>query len=67
MCYLCGVTAKKLEKLIKKEGWFFVRQNGSHKIYKHESIIGIVVIPFHGKKDIPVGTLKSIIKKAEIE
>jgi predicted RNA binding protein YcfA (HicA-like mRNA interferase family) len=44
------MTAKKLEKLIKKGGWFFARQNGSHKIYKHESIKGIVVIPFHEKK-----------------
>ena len=61
------MTAKKIENLITKEGWFFVRQKGSHKIYKHESINGIVVIPFHGKKDLPIGTLKSILKKAEIK
>jgi len=61
------MTAKKLEKLIESGGWFFVRQKGSHKIYKHKSIKGIVVIPFHGKKDIPIGTLKSILKKAEIQ
>ncbi len=60
------MTAKKIESLVKKGGWFFVRQNGSHKIYKHGAIKGIVVIPFHGNKDLPIGTLKSIIKKAEI-
>ena len=60
------MTAKQIEKLIKKKGWYFVRQNGSHKMYKHEAITGIVVIPFHGKKDIPKGTLKSIHKKAEL-
>ncbi len=60
------MTAAQLEKLIKKVGWFHVRQKGSHKIYKHKLIQGILVIPFHGKKDIPVGALKSIIKKARI-
>ncbi len=61
------MTARDLEKLIESAGWFFVRQKGSHKIYKHKSIKGIVVIPFHGKKDIPYGTLNSILKKAEIQ
>lgn len=61
------MTAKNLEKHIESAGWFFVRQKGSHKIYKHKSIKGIVIIPFHGKKDIPIGTLKSILKKAGIQ
>ena len=43
------------------------RKKGSHKIYKHETISGIVVIPFHGKKDLPKGTEQSILKKAEIK
>jgi predicted RNA binding protein YcfA (HicA-like mRNA interferase family) len=51
------MTAKELEKKALKKGWFFVRQKGSHKIYKHESIPGILVIPFHGSKDLPIGTL----------
>jgi predicted RNA binding protein YcfA (HicA-like mRNA interferase family) len=61
------VTAKQIEKLIKINGWYFVRQKGSHRIYKHKSIPGIVVIPFHGKKDLPKGTEQSIFKKAEIK
>ena len=24
-----------------------------NKIYKHETIAGIIVIPFHGSKDLP--------------
>ncbi len=61
------MTGKQVEKLIVGNGWFFVRQNGSHKIYKHDKIVGIVVIPFHGKKDLAKGTLNSILKKAEIK
>ena len=61
------MTAKRAEKLVKAKGWYFVRQNGSHRIYKHDEIKGIVVIPFHGKRDLTKGTLNSILKKAEIK
>ena len=61
------MTAKELEKKVIKQGWFFVRQKGSHKIYKHEIEKGIIVIPFHGSKDLPTGTLKSIMRKAKID
>jgi len=61
------MTAKQIEKLVKNNGWYLVRQKGSHKIYKNKTISGIVVIPFHGKKDLPKGTEQSILKKAEIK
>jgi len=61
------MTSKQVEKLILNKDWFFVRQNGSHKIYKHKTITGIVVIPFHGSKDLPKGTLKSILKKSGVK
>jgi len=47
------MKAYELEKSIGSNGWYFVRQTGSHKIYKHETISGIIVIPFHGSKDLP--------------
>ncbi len=61
------MTAKELEKLVKERGWYLVRKKGSHNIYKHGSYKGIIVIPFHGKKDIPIGTLKSIMRQADIK
>lgn len=60
------MTAKEAEKLVKQNGWYFDRQNGSHRIYKHNQIPGIVIIPFHGKRDLTKGTLHSILKKAQI-
>lgn len=64
---LLKMTAKELEKKVFKVGWFFVRQKGSHRIYTHDEITGIVVIPFHGKKDLPKGTLNSILKKSGLK
>ncbi len=61
------MKARELETLIESKGWYFVRQTGSHKIYKHKIISGIVVIPFHSSKDLPKGTENSILKKAGIK
>jgi predicted RNA binding protein YcfA (HicA-like mRNA interferase family) len=47
------------------DGWFEVRQRGSHKQFKHPTKPGLVTVP-SSKKDIPVGTLRSITKQAGI-
>ena len=49
-----------------KNGWFEVAQVGSHKQFKHASKVGRVTVP-HPKRDLPVGTLKSIEKQAGIK
>jgi predicted RNA binding protein YcfA (HicA-like mRNA interferase family) len=61
------MNAKQVEKVVKEKGWFFDRQTGSHKIYKHKHLKGIVVIPFDGKKDLTKGTLNSILKQAKLK
>ena len=55
-----------LMKFIKEEGWQLVRIRGSHHHYKHPSRSGLVTVP-HPKKDIPIGTVKSILKQAGIK
>ena len=37
--------------IIEADGWFFSRQKGSHKQYKHSIKHGIVTIPDHGKSE----------------
>lgn len=61
------MDSKELEKRVLKMGWIFERQTGSHRIYKHKIVKGILVIPFHGTKDLPKGTLNSILKKAGLK
>ena len=56
----------ELIKQLKKDGWFEVRQSGSHKIYKHASKKETLSIPYHKGKEIPTGTLKAIMGKAGI-
>lgn len=59
-------TPKKLIKLLKDHDFFFIRQNGSHAIFKNFTKNNKVVVPIHSK-DIPIGTLKAILKDAGIK
>jgi len=53
-------------KILTSDGWKLVRVKGSHHVFKHETKKGIVVVP-HPKKDLPIGTLNSILKQAGLK
>ncbi len=59
------MTGKELITLLKKNGWIIDRIKGSH----HILIKGTetLVVPVHGKKEIPQGTLTNILKKAGLK
>jgi predicted RNA binding protein YcfA (HicA-like mRNA interferase family) len=46
---------------------YWKRSSGSHHIYRHRTKPGIIVVAYHGTKDIPEGTVKSILKQAGLE
>lgn len=54
-------------KLLESKKWKQVRQKGSHRAFKHPSKRMVVTVPGHPGDDVPAGTLKSILTKAEIE
>lgn len=60
------MNSKEISKLILKDGWELVRTKGSHQQYRHPVKPGTVTIP-HPKKDLPKGTVKSILKQAGLE
>ncbi len=47
------------------DGWFWVRTSGSHHQFAHSIKLGLVTVP-HPKKDLCIGTLKSIERQAGI-
>ncbi|MRA12500.1 type II toxin-antitoxin system HicA family toxin [Acinetobacter nosocomialis] len=55
-----------LIKMIEADGWYEVRVSGSHHHFKHPNKRGLVTIP-HPKKDLPSGTVKSILKQAGLK
>jgi predicted RNA binding protein YcfA (HicA-like mRNA interferase family) len=62
--YLCIMKAKEAIRLIEAEGWYEVRQKGSHRMFKHPTIPDLIVVPDHGAKDLKKGTERSILKTA---
>lgn len=57
----------ELLKIMKKDGWHEVRQSGSHIIMKHPSKPNLVTVPFHASKEVKTGTLRAILKMADIK
>ena len=51
---------------LKADGWRQVGQKGSHVQFKHPSKAGRVTVP-HPKRDIPVGTLRSIEQQSGLK
>jgi len=62
------LKVKEIIKLIEKDGWYFIRQRGSHKVFEHPTKSGIVVVPDHGSnKDLAKGTENNILKQAGLK
>jgi predicted RNA binding protein YcfA (HicA-like mRNA interferase family) len=59
------MDSRKIIAALKADGWHQVSQAGSHVQLKHETKRGRVTVP-HPKRDMPIGTLKSIEKQAGI-
>jgi predicted RNA binding protein YcfA (HicA-like mRNA interferase family) len=58
------ISSKDMVKILILLDFSEIRQNGSHKIYKHEDG-RTVIIPFHGE-DIGRGLLRKILNEIEI-
>ena len=60
------MESREIIKELKRDGWYEVNQAGSHKQFKHPAKKGRVTVP-HPKRNLPIGTLKSIEKQAGIK
>jgi predicted RNA binding protein YcfA (HicA-like mRNA interferase family) len=54
-------NSKNIVKRLQAEGWVFVSSKGSHHKFRKG---GVTVIVPHPKKDLPLGTARSIAKMA---
>lgn len=60
------LSSKAIIKVLEIKGFVFVSQKGSHiKYRKQGSVVLTVIIPAN-KKEIPYGTLMSIIRQAKL-
>lgn len=60
------MNSRNVIKALEAAGWALKRVTGSHHHYMHPTKPGIVTVP-HPKKDLPIGTVRSIEKQAGIK
>jgi len=60
------VQSRQLIKELEAAGWVLKRVSGSHHIFKHPNNPNSIPVP-HPKKDLPIGTVKSIKERAGLK
>ena len=60
-------SSRELIKILMQDGWYeYGNATGSHHAFKHYIKKGKVIVP-HPKKNLPTGTVSSILKQAQIK
>lgn len=62
---LPSITSKKLIKILERLGFQLDHSTGSHFIFYNPTTKKKAVVPYH-KKDLPKGTITSILREAGI-
>jgi len=60
------VKYSELLRVLKKDGWYIIRQRGSHVLMQHPKKKGLLSIPYHASKEVKKGLLRSILKQTGI-
>lgn len=63
---LYTMSSRDLLRILREDGWFEVATRGSHVQLKHPVKSGRVTLP-HPKKDLPLGTVRSVLRQAGLE
>ncbi len=54
-------------RMLHDDGWEVARIRGSHRQLKHRVKRGKVTVAGHPSDEVPTGTLKQILRQAELE
>jgi predicted RNA binding protein YcfA (HicA-like mRNA interferase family) len=58
---------RDIQKRIEEDGWYFVRQTGSHRHYAHPTKPGIVTLAGKPSKEPMDGTYLNILRQAGLK
>lgn len=60
------MNSREVIRMLEHEGWYEVARRRSHAQFKHPTKPGRVTVP-HPRKDLPLGTVKSIEQQAQLK
>ncbi|MDQ6676394.1 MAG: type II toxin-antitoxin system HicA family toxin [Acidobacteriota bacterium] len=61
------MKVRELVQLLESSGWQLRRTRGSHRQFRHPEKRLVVTVPGQLGKDVPLGTLKAILRSAELK
>jgi mRNA interferase HicA len=60
------MKSSQLLRMLRRDGWFIVSQEGSHLKMVHPTKDGFIMVPFHGSREVGKGLEQRLLKKAGI-
>ncbi len=60
------MNSSQVEEILRRHGFRFVSQEGSHRKWRHVERKLQVIVPEHAGRDLPLGTLRNIFVNAAI-
>jgi predicted RNA binding protein YcfA (HicA-like mRNA interferase family) len=61
------IKVKELLRILREDGWYLVRQKGSHRQFHHPTKTGTVTIAGKASVELPPATLQSVLKQAQLK
>lgn len=61
------LKVRDLIQMLESAGWRLKKTKGSHRQFLHPEKGLVVTVPGHHGKDIPIGTLKAILRSSGLE
>jgi predicted RNA binding protein YcfA (HicA-like mRNA interferase family) len=61
------VKVRDLIHLLESAGWQLKTTKGSHRQFRHPHKGMVVTVPGQAGKDVPIGTLKAILRSAGLD
>ena len=61
------MKVRDLIKMIERDGWRYMYTTGNHRHFKHPEKSGKVTVPGHPSDEVTPGTLKSILRQADLQ
>ena len=66
MSRLGSYRGEQVVKAFQRAGWSIVRVRSSHVILEKEGFVATLSVPVHKGKNVKTGTLRDLIKDAEL-
>ncbi len=64
---LLDMKVRDVIRLLERDGWQHVRTTGSHRQFQNPVKLGTVTVAGKLGADMPIGTLRSILKRAGLK